>query len=74
MPYISDEEWLRHKREFEDMRKDVQKICELLRNVRGNPIIQGFAGKKFDLNENINAVTMLKRITDAEARLTAHGI
>jgi len=66
MPYVSDTEWNDFKRKVEVLEQEVEK----LRHVKGQPIIQAYAGKKLDLNENINAVNLFKRISDAEARLT----
>jgi len=45
---------------------DVQTV-----RIKGQPIIQGYANKRFDLNENLNVVQLLKRIDDLEARIAA---
>jgi cell fate (sporulation/competence/biofilm development) regulator YmcA (YheA/YmcA/DUF963 family) len=66
MPYISEEEWTAHKRKVEVLEQEIDK----LKHVKGQPIIQAYAGKKLDLNENVNVVTLFKRISDVEARVT----
>jgi hypothetical protein len=66
MPYIPDEEWNAYKRRVEVLEQEIDK----LKHVKGQPIIQAYTGKKLDLNENVNAVTLFKRISDVEARVT----
>lgn len=66
MPYMPDAEWAAFKRRVEVIEQEIEK----LKHVKGQPIIQAYAGKKLDLNENVNAVSLFKRISDAEARIT----
>jgi len=58
MPYVSDTEWNDFKRKVEVLEQEVEK----LRHVKGQPIIQAYAGKKLDLNENINAVNLMRKL------------
>ncbi len=45
-------------------------IRENLNKVKGVPVIQGYAGKKLDLNDNLNVILLLKRISDLESSVT----
>lgn len=71
MPFIPEAEWNEHKRKVDDLKNKVDDLDDLLRHVKGALIIQGCSGKRFDLNENLNVIQVLKRITDLEARVTA---
>jgi hypothetical protein len=52
------------------LEKDIGDLRDLLKKVKGEVTIQGYMGKRLDLNDNLNVVGVLKRITDAEERLT----
>jgi hypothetical protein len=51
-------------RKFEDLER-------ALRYIKGDPIIQGYKGKRFDLNDNLNVVNINKEISGLKARIAA---
>ena len=65
MPYVSDTEWQVVKRKIDELDREVEK----LKYVKGQPIVQGYAGKKLDLNENLNVVNLLSRLTTDETTI-----
>jgi hypothetical protein len=71
MPYIPDNEWSEHKKKFDEMQRTVEDHKDLLKKVKGELIIQGFGAKRLDLNDNLNVIELLKRITNIETRVTA---
>jgi hypothetical protein len=50
----------RQKKRIEDLEGKVKKLVDTLAFVRGQPVIQGYAGKRFDMNENLNVVSINK--------------
>jgi hypothetical protein len=46
--------------------QELSSAKDLLAKIKGNPVIQGYAGKKFDLNDNLNVIDLLKKIRAAE--------
>jgi hypothetical protein len=71
MPYVSDTEWTEYKKKIDTLVKDVEELKERFKSVKGaSPTIQASAGKRFDLNENLNVITLLRRVSDIEGRLT----
>jgi hypothetical protein len=71
MPYVSDMEWDAWESKNEDLEEEIEKIKDLLHNIKGAPpIIQASHGKRFDLNDNLDVIILLKRISDIENRLT----
>ena len=70
MAHINDEELENVKNNVADMRSRLEKIENTLKNVTGQPGIRGYGAKLFDLSENLNVVNLLKRISDAEDRIT----
>jgi hypothetical protein len=57
------------KRKIEKLEDSLFNSTRLLKHVKGNPIIQGYATKKLDLNDNLNVVELLKRVSNIETRL-----
>jgi hypothetical protein len=72
MPQLSQGEFDKQSRKIDDLEKEVEKLTDMLLKVKGQPIIQGYVGKKLDLNENLNVVLLIKRITDIETELAIH--
>jgi len=52
----------RQQKRIEDLEAKVKKLVDTLAFVKGQPLIQGYAGKRFDLNENLNVVELFKYI------------
>jgi hypothetical protein len=52
--------------ELEKQTRKIAAIEELLRSIKGAPQIQGYSGKRFDLNENLNVRELLGRIGELE--------
>ena len=71
MPYIPDNEWTDFKSKVSALDARMSKTDELLKNVKGQLTVQGYSGKRLDINDNIDVVKTLKRITDLETRVTA---
>lgn len=44
------------------LEEDALRTKTLLAKVKGDLIIQGYAGKKFDLNENLNVVDLMRKL------------
>ena len=66
---VSDADFASLKSDFETAKKELARITDLLFFVKGRPVIQGYAAKKFDLNDNLNVVLLLKRLKDVETIL-----
>jgi hypothetical protein len=62
MPYITDTEFKALKNEISETKAQVSRITDTLKYTKGNPIIQGYAGKKLDLNDNLDVIELLKKI------------
>jgi len=71
MPFVPFKTLNDTVKRIDDLKEEVRKLSDMLKNVKGQPAIQGYSGKKFDLNEHLNSVVLLKRISDAEDRITA---
>ena len=56
--------------DFNSVKKKVDNLADLLKNVKGSPVIQGYAGIRIDLNAQLNVVELNKRLLAIEARLT----
>lgn len=54
------------KKIISELKETVKKVEALTGNIRNKPVIQGYTGKALTLNENINAVKTLSRITSLE--------
>jgi hypothetical protein len=50
------------RRHVVELEKKVDKLVDKLVFVRGQPIVQAYVGKKFDLNENFNVVELFRYI------------
>jgi cell fate (sporulation/competence/biofilm development) regulator YmcA (YheA/YmcA/DUF963 family) len=59
------------KAEIDELRKEVSRLNDMVKSIRGAPIINGFATKRFDLNDNLNVIELNKRFTAIERRLSA---
>lgn len=59
------------RRDVQELKEAFEEIKRELKYVRGGPIIQGYTGKRLDLNENINAVLWSKRIKTLEEKVEA---
>jgi hypothetical protein len=62
MPQISQGEFDKQVKKIADLEKEVHRLSDLFAKVRGQPIVQGYVGKKFDLNENLNVVELFRYI------------
>jgi len=63
MPYVPDKEWNEYKRKVEVLEKEVDKFNILFRNVKGAPpIVQVSQGKRFDLNENLDVIALMRKL------------
>lgn len=58
-------------KELKELKEIVDKLNDTVGKIKGSPIIQGYTGKRLDLNENINAVILLRRIKDLEEKVEA---
>jgi cell fate (sporulation/competence/biofilm development) regulator YmcA (YheA/YmcA/DUF963 family) len=59
------------KDDFEKLEKRLADIQESVKGIKSNPIIQGYYGKRLDLNDNLNVVSLNARLAAIEARITA---
>jgi hypothetical protein len=66
LPNIKDE-LAGQKRHIDELEREVQKLTETLKFVKGQPVVQGYSGKRFDLNDNLNVVLLTKKIVDGDA-------
>ena len=74
MRYEGNPGLLELKRKVEELTIELASISSLTKKIKGDPIIQGYASKRIDLNDNINIVVLLKRITDIESSITALAV
>jgi predicted RNase H-like nuclease (RuvC/YqgF family) len=56
---------------IEGIKKDIEELLKRTSNIQASPLIQGYQGMKLELNTGLNVVNLFKRISDAEARITA---
>jgi hypothetical protein len=68
MPYISHDEYQKQKQRIKTLEDKLEKHDIFLKNCRGSPTMVGYQGKKIDLNDNLNVVELLKRITILESK------
>lgn len=60
------------KNQVASLKLEVGRLTSVLRNVTGSPIITGYAGRQLVLNDSINVIDLLKRISDLETQLDSH--
>jgi len=56
---------------FDKLEKRLTDIQESVKGIKSNPTIQGYHGKRMDLNDNLNIVSLNARLAAIEARVTA---
>jgi hypothetical protein len=59
------------KKELSSIKIDIQELLKRTSNIKAQPHIQGYQGMRLDLNAGFNVINFVKRISDAEARITA---
>ena len=56
---------------FDKLEKRLTDLQESVNGIKSNPTIQGYHGKRMDLNENLNVVSLGYRLKTIEDRVTA---
>jgi predicted ATP-grasp superfamily ATP-dependent carboligase len=54
-----------------EINRRLGEVEKTVSGIKGQPAIQGYVGQKLDLNVSLNVSEINKRITAAEARITA---
>lgn len=62
MPFIHEKEWQDIKKRVDSLEERLKKHDDFLRDCKGKLTIYGSNGKRFDLNENLNVIELLKSI------------
>lgn len=63
---------MKMQRDIDELNRKVDKLLDITSKIRNAPEIHGFASKALKLNENIDAVLLMKKINDDIAALNAH--
>lgn len=66
---VSDADFAALQDKTDKLESELARVTDLLFFVKGRPVIQGYAAKKFDLNDNLNVVLLLNRIKNIETIL-----
>ncbi|HUX58636.1 MAG TPA: hypothetical protein VMV77_16820, partial [Bacteroidales bacterium] len=56
-----------------DFTNRIESIEDISKNIKQAPIIYGYQGKRFDLNDNLDVVKLLSRVTSAEADIVTNN-
>lgn len=56
--------------ELNKLKREIEIIKRESKNIKGFPIIQGYAGKKFTLNDHLDVIKLNKKLNEIDDRLT----
>lgn len=73
MPYIQDKDLKDLQDRLKKLEDQLRSYEPFLKHCKGQPTIQGYQGKRLDLNDNLNVIELFKKLNNKQDKSTINS-